>query len=121
MKSKPSKILAVLTLGLSIFALLTLIPELSPEHQVLVLAFLALSISIISLKIESIRSFKGFREMGGWQLALLGIILGIIDVGIPYLFLKNITRFWVNYLYWSVITLAILIIGIWQINKWGRE
>ena len=57
--------------------------------------------------------------MKGRFWALLGILLGLTVISVPYLFLRDVASYWANYIYWLLITLVVLIVGIWKIRKWG--
>ena len=59
--------------------------------------------------------------MKGWQIALMGLLLGVVDVGVPYLLLRDVTRFWINYVFWTVLTLVVLILGLRRISGWKTE
>ncbi len=54
------------------------------------------------------------------NLLLLGLTIATIDIAIPYLFLKNTTKYWINYLFWTIFTIIVLTAGIWKIKKWGE-
>lgn len=49
------------------------------------------------------------------------LIVAIVDIVVPYLFLKDVTKFWANYLFWFLLTGAIIIFGILYVSKWGEE
>lgn len=55
------------------------------------------------------------------ELAVVAIILGAIDVGIPYLLFRNVSSYWINYLFWSILTLTVLLVGILKIRNWGEK
>lgn len=57
--------------------------------------------------------------MKGRFWALLGLTLGFIVVLIPYLFLRDVASYWANYLYWLIVTLVVLAVGIWKVKRWG--
>lgn len=59
--------------------------------------------------------------MRGLYFLFLSIGLVIIDVLVPYLFLKGIASFWSSFLFWSLLTLAVIIFGIVYTRKWGRS
>ncbi|MFW5912233.1 MAG: hypothetical protein ACOCTL_02065 [Candidatus Hadarchaeota archaeon] len=54
-------------------------------------------------------------------IATIGILLALLNVVIPYLFFKNTSDFWINYLFWSLLTLSVVIAGTWKIRKWGEK
>ena len=58
--------------------------------------------------------------MKGRFWALLGIMLGLVIVTVPYLFLRDVVIYWANYIYWLVITVVVLVVGIWKVRKWGE-
>ncbi len=121
MKNKNGIILIFLTLLLFSIILVGLRPDLNNNLQIFGFAILILALSLLGLvKIVEGESI-GLRGVKGRNLALVGLILGIIDVGVPYFILKNTEKFWANYLFWTVLTLIVLILGLWQINKWGEN
>lgn len=51
---------------------------------------------------------------------LLVLILGVLDVGIPYIFLRNFASFLGSYLFWIILTLTTIVWGILYTNSWGK-
>lgn len=87
----------------------------------IVLSFLAFALSLHIFIISEERISRKLATNEGWQLIIIGTILAIVDVGVPYLLLKDVARFWANYLFWSGLTLFVLIVGIWKISRWHLE
>ncbi len=58
------------------------------------------------------------KRMKGRHLAFLGILLGLINVGIPYLFLRDVSSFWGSFLFWILVTVGVLSVGLWKIRQW---
>ena len=56
--------------------------------------------------------------MKGWQLALIGVVLGFLMVGIPYIFLRGPEFAWGIYLYWVLITIVAILVGLWNVKEW---
>ncbi len=121
MEDDTNLILVLLAFLLSSVILIGLAPNLSENQLFFVFAISVLAFSLITIGKTGKGNFQGLRGAKGRNLALVGIILGIIDVGVPYFLLKNTVKFWANYLFWTIFTLIILILGIWQINKWGEK
>lgn len=67
------------------------------------------------------RNQLGVNVMNGRELASIGISLGVLDVAIPYLLLKDVSAHWANFLFWSVLTLTVLILGIMKVRGWGGK
>lgn len=55
------------------------------------------------------------------RVALIGLIIGIVDVGVPYLLLKDIESFFGCFFFWSFLTLLVLIVGAWKVSNWGKK
>ena len=55
------------------------------------------------------------------NLALIAIFLAILDVAVPYLILKDIEAFWGNYLYWTILAVTVIILGVVYIKHWGEN
>ncbi len=53
------------------------------------------------------------------EIGLLALLLTIVNIGIPYLLLRNITAYWANYVFWTVLTLLVLIWGYHRLKDWG--
>ncbi len=120
MKDNKNFVLIILAFVLSSFALGGALLNLSENQQFLVLIVLVLSLSLLAVG-KNISGFQGLRGAKGRKLAFVGIVLGIVDVGLPYFFLKNTVKFWANYLFWVFLASIVLILGIWRINKWGEK
>ncbi|KXA94891.1 hypothetical protein AKJ65_03130 [candidate division MSBL1 archaeon SCGC-AAA259E19] len=48
------------------------------------------------------------------------LVLGIVDVTTPYLFLADVGEFWGSYLFWSILSLAVIIGGARHVSNWGE-
>ncbi|MFP4051947.1 MAG: hypothetical protein ACLFVB_09450 [Thermoplasmata archaeon] len=55
------------------------------------------------------------------NLALIAILLAVLDVGVPYLVLKDIGEFWGNYLYWTLLAVTVIVLGANYIKHWGES
>ena len=55
------------------------------------------------------------------NLALIAIFLAVLDVVIPYLILKDIASFWGFYLYWTLLAVIVIVLGIYYIKHWGEN
>lgn len=55
------------------------------------------------------------------NLALIALVLAILDVGVPYLFLKDIGEFWGSYLYWTLLAVTVIVLGAIYIKGWGEN
>ncbi|KXB05494.1 hypothetical protein AKJ50_00765 [candidate division MSBL1 archaeon SCGC-AAA382A13] len=88
------------------------------EQFVFLLALIVLVFSL-SIFLKEIK-IKIPPKSRAKKLVIIGIVLAIIDVIFPYLFLKNIESFLGSYLYWTFLTLAVIIIGTWRILQWGE-
>ena len=56
--------------------------------------------------------------MKGWQLALIGVVLGFLMVGIPYIFLRGPEFAWGIYLDWVLITKNAILVGSRNAKEW---
>ncbi len=50
---------------------------------------------------------------------IISIIVAIVNLAIPYLFLKDYSEYWVNFVFWTVLTLIVMFIGYIYIKDWG--
>ena len=57
--------------------------------------------------------------MKGRFWALVGSILGLVMVSVPYLLLRDVASYWANFVYWLLITLVVLVVGVYKVNEWG--
>ncbi len=55
------------------------------------------------------------------NLGLVALLLAFLDVGVPYLFLKDIGAFWGSYLYWTLLALTVIVVGAIYIKQWGEN
>lgn len=54
------------------------------------------------------------------KLALIGLVLGVVDVGVPYLFLKDVGSFWASFLFWIAFAVIVLGVGIGRVSQWSE-
>ncbi len=59
--------------------------------------------------------------MRGFHFLLLAIGLVLVDVLVPYLVLKDNAGFGASYLFWCLLTLAVIIFGIFYTRKWRKR
>ncbi len=52
-------------------------------------------------------------------IGILAVVLAFVNLGIPYLVLKNTASFMGTYLFWIILTLLVIIFGICNVRKWG--
>lgn len=50
----------------------------------------------------------------------VGVVAAILDVCVPYLILKDTTAFWANYVFWTLLTMVVIIFGLIQVRDWGE-
>lgn len=121
MKERTENFLILLIFILSSIAIISSLLHLGVQQQIFVLAILALALSFIAFLNSFPEIIIKLEESEGWQLAILGIILWILDLGVPYLLLKNTSEFWANYLFWVGLTFFVLVFGIRKITRWKVE
>lgn len=54
------------------------------------------------------------------HIGILALIIAFLDVGVPYLFLQEVARFWASYLFWVLLTSLVILFGIINIWSWGK-
>lgn len=59
--------------------------------------------------------------MKGTHFLALAVVLALVDVLIPYAFLKDIASFQASYLFWTLLTLSVVIFGILYTRRWRRD
>ncbi len=59
--------------------------------------------------------------MGGGIFFIFAIILAALDFFIPFFLLKGIPSFLASYLFWSLLTLAMVIFGAIYTRGWGNS
>ncbi|MFW6040278.1 MAG: hypothetical protein ACOC85_00400 [Thermoplasmatota archaeon] len=52
---------------------------------------------------------------------LFAAFIAGINFSVPYLVLKNVTSYWANYLFWTVLTIFVIVIGYLLIRNWGEK
>jgi hypothetical protein len=57
--------------------------------------------------------------MRGTYFLLLSIGLALVDVLVPYLLLRSIPSFLASYLFWCLLTLAVILFGALYVRRWG--
>ncbi len=56
--------------------------------------------------------------MDAKRVLLLGTVLALVDVGVPYLLLKD-SGTWYSYIFWVVLTAVVLSVGLYMVRGWG--
>jgi hypothetical protein len=59
--------------------------------------------------------------MKGSTFVLIALGIALIDIIIPFVILKDIGTFSANYLFWSLLTLGVIIFGALYTRKWGKK
>jgi len=55
------------------------------------------------------------------QIGLLAVLLTVVILSFPYLLLRNMTAYWANYLFWTILTLLVMIWGYLRLKEWGAS
>ena len=55
------------------------------------------------------------------DLTIISLIVAIVNLAIPYLFLKGHSEYWVNFVFWTVLTLIVMFIGYIYTKEWGES
>lgn len=53
------------------------------------------------------------------KLAIISVLIAIMDVGIPYLFLRDKGSFFGSFLFWVSLAFLVLVASVWHVNQWG--
>jgi hypothetical protein len=59
--------------------------------------------------------------MKGWIFLVLAAVLALVDVLVPYLFFTQTGSFAASFLFWCILTLAVIIFGIFYTRRWGGK
>ncbi len=54
------------------------------------------------------------------DLVMISLVVAIVNVTVPYLILKDHYVYWVNFVFWTVLTLLVMFIGYMYIKDWGE-
>lgn len=54
-------------------------------------------------------------------IGVLAVMLAVINFGVPYLVLRDVQSFIGNYLFWTSLSMLVILFGIWNVKKWGDE
>ncbi len=118
MRNRTEIFLILLIYILSTIAILLSLLHLGGQQQFFVCAILALAFFIVALLSSFPEAIVKLKGGEGWQLAILGTIFWVVNLGVPYLILKNTSRFWANYLFWTILTFFVLFVGLRKISRW---
>ena len=58
--------------------------------------------------------------MTGKRLLIFFLILAVVDFTIPFYVLNDVAQFTGSYLFWSLLTLVIIVLGIAYTGTWGE-
>lgn len=61
---------------------------------------------------------EGYYTMKGWIFLIFSVVLAVIDVLVPYLFFTQTGSFAASFLFWCLLTLAVIIFGIFYTRGW---
>ncbi len=56
-----------------------------------------------------------------FHLLVIAIAVATLDVLVPYIFLQEVTAYWANYLFWTMLTLTVILGGIYYVRRWGEN
>ncbi len=59
--------------------------------------------------------------MKGLTSSVMLILLTAIDLGVPYLMIGHIPSIWATYLFWTLLTLGVILFAIVYTSQWGRQ
>lgn len=51
---------------------------------------------------------------------IIAVFMAVISVVVPYTILGHIPRFRASYLFWTALTILIILIGYLHVRDWGR-
>ncbi|MFW6141880.1 MAG: hypothetical protein ACOC53_04905 [Candidatus Saliniplasma sp.] len=54
------------------------------------------------------------------NLVVISLFVAVINLTVPYLFLADHSQYWINYLFWAVLTLFVMFIGFLYVKDWGE-
>ncbi|MEF8834632.1 MAG: hypothetical protein V5A76_00590 [Candidatus Thermoplasmatota archaeon] len=54
-------------------------------------------------------------------IGILAVLLAVVNLGVPYLVLKDTASFMGSYLFWTGLTFLVIFFGIWNVRKWGDQ
>ncbi len=57
--------------------------------------------------------------MRGRTLVVLAVGLALLDILVPYLLLRDIGSFAGSFLFWCLLTLAVIVLGAVAVRGWG--
>lgn len=57
-----------------------------------------------------------------WSFLLVGIVIALLDFFVPFYGLKDVGNFFGSYLFWVLLTLMVIVVGLVYINRtWGSK
>jgi hypothetical protein len=57
----------------------------------------------------------------GLYFLVLFLVLALVDGLVPYLLLRDVPRFVGVYLFWCLLTLAMIVFALFVTRRWGRS
>lgn len=59
--------------------------------------------------------------MRGRTFLILALVVVAVDVLVPYLILADVASFAASFLFWSALTLLVILAAAWHIRHWGEQ
>jgi hypothetical protein len=57
--------------------------------------------------------------MRGWTCLTVLAAVTLVDLAVPYFFIGDIASIWASYLFWSLLTLAVIVFAVIHAVRWG--
>ena len=59
--------------------------------------------------------------MKGMYFLIFFVALVLVDGLVPYLLLRDISRFTATYLFWCLLTLGMILFAVFYTRRWGKS
>jgi hypothetical protein len=67
-------------------------------------------------------AYPGVITLSNWSFCVVAVFIALVDFFIPFYILKNVSNFFGNYLFWSLLTLGVIVTGLFYVHRtWGSK
>ncbi|MFO7791799.1 MAG: hypothetical protein R6W73_02315 [Candidatus Saliniplasma sp.] len=55
------------------------------------------------------------------DIMIISLVVAVVNLAIPYLFLRDRSDYWINFVFWTLLTLIVMFIGFLYVKDWSES